>query len=107
LRVSAGRVDDRRAEPLTDGALTRALRDDLATTMGIEAMPSEVRLNRWPSSLPQYRVGHLDRLAAIEGDVARAGPGVIVTGAAFRGVGLPACIAQGRGAARQLLSLFG
>jgi oxygen-dependent protoporphyrinogen oxidase len=107
LRVSAGRLDDRRAEALTDAALIRALRDDLATTMGIAATPSEVRLNRWPSSLPQYRVGHLDRLAAIEGDVTRAGPGVIVTGAAFRGVGLPACIAQGRGAARQLLSLFG
>lgn len=107
LRVSAGRIDDHRAEALTDAALIEALRADLRTTMGIEAPPLAVRLNRWPASLPQYRVGHLDRLAAIEDEVARVAPGVVVTGAAFRGVGLPACIAQGRGAARQLLSLFG
>ena len=107
LRVSAGRIDDRRAEGLTDQALVDAVRRDLATTMGIEAPPLAVRLNRWPSSLPQYRVGHLERLAAIEADLAHNAPGVVVTGSAFRGVGLPACIDQGRTAARQLLSLFG
>jgi protoporphyrinogen/coproporphyrinogen III oxidase len=107
LRVSAGRVDDRRAEALSDEALVAALRDDLTTTMGIEAAPREVRVNRWPASLPQYRVGHLDRLAVVEDEVRRHVPGVVVTGAAFRGVGLPACIDQGRRAARQVLSLFG
>jgi oxygen-dependent protoporphyrinogen oxidase len=106
LRVSAGRIDDVRAGRRDDGALVEELRGDLARTMGITDPPLAVRVSRWPASLPQYTVGHLDRLAAIEEDVARRAPGLVVTGAAFRGVGLPACIAQGRSAGRQILSLF-
>jgi oxygen-dependent protoporphyrinogen oxidase len=80
---------------------------DLRVTMGISRPPIATRVSRWPASLPQYRVGHLERLATIESDLAARAPGLVATGAAFRGVGLPACIAQGREAARQVLSLFG
>ncbi len=54
---------------------------------------------RWPGAFPQYRVHHLLRTAGIEAAVARLG-GIAVAGAAYRGVGIPACIASGRAAAR-------
>jgi oxygen-dependent protoporphyrinogen oxidase len=107
LRVSAGRDGDERIGGLDDGALVTALRRDLCTTMGITAHPSEVRVTRWPASLPQYRPGHLARLGALEASLAETSPGVMATGAAFRGVGLPACVHQGREAARRLVEHFG
>lgn len=102
LRVSAGRWGDDRIAALDDAALTAQLRRDLATTMGIEATPQEVRISRWPACLAQYRPGHLDRLDALEAALAGEAPGVTATGAAFRGVGLPACIYQGRRAGEQI-----
>ena len=56
-------------------------------------------VTRWPRAFPQYRVHHLDAHAGIEAAVARLG-GIAVAGAAYRGVGIPACIASGRAAAR-------
>jgi oxygen-dependent protoporphyrinogen oxidase len=107
LRVSAGRWGDERWLALAPGDLVAELRRDLATTMGIAADPLQVRVSPWPAGLPQYTVGHLDRLAAIEADLDAGAPAVSVTGAAFRGVGLPACIDQGRSAARQMLTRLG
>ena len=55
LRASVGRDGDDRALTLADDALVAAVLDDLATTMGVKAPPSEVRLTRWPRSFPQPR----------------------------------------------------
>ena len=76
---------------------------DLKTTMGISATPIEVRADRWPHSFPQYRPGHLRRVGRIERRLRRAAPGIVVAGAAYRGLGVPACIRQGRAAARSVL----
>ena len=54
------------------------------------------------NAFPQYRVHHLLRTAGVESGLARLG-GVAVAGAAYRGVGIPACIASGRAAAHALL----
>ena len=102
LRVSAGRWGDDRIAGLSDTDLVDRLRADLAVTMGIEAPPVEVRISPWPNGLPQYWPGHLDRLAAAEAALADQAPGIVVTGAAFRGVGLPAGIHQARRAAEQI-----
>ena len=64
----------------------------------------DVRVRRWPSSFPQYEPGHLDRVDAIERALAAALPRVVLAGAALRGIGVPACIRQGREAAREVLS---
>ena len=50
------------------------------------------RVTRWPNGFAQYRPGHLDRVAAIEAALAADAPGLLVAGAAYRGVGIPACI---------------
>jgi oxygen-dependent protoporphyrinogen oxidase len=59
-------------------------------------------LTRWPLAFPQYRVHHLVRTTGIESAMARLG-GLAVAGAAYRGVGIPACIASGKAAAQAVL----
>jgi len=104
LRVSIGRDGDDRALSLSDDALVTAALADLRDTMALRGEPREVRVTRWPSSFPQYRPGHLDRVAKLETDLATALPSVEVAGAALRGLGVPACIRQGRAAASRLLA---
>jgi oxygen-dependent protoporphyrinogen oxidase len=104
LRASAGRDGDPRATYMDDEALLGHLLVDLADTMALRGRPNEVRISRWPSSLAQYRPGHLERVAAVEADVAASAPGVAVAGAWARGVGIPACIRSGRNAARGVLA---
>ncbi|HLK44904.1 MAG TPA: protoporphyrinogen oxidase [Acidimicrobiales bacterium] len=99
LRVSAGKVDDRRALELDDGDLVARVCDELGGLFGSCGQPTASLVTRWPDSFPQYRVNHLARVDGIEAAAARLG-GVAVAGAAYRGVGVPACVASGRGAAR-------
>jgi len=62
------------------------------------------RLHRWQNANPQYDVGHLERVAEIE-KLAEELPGLYLTGSAFRGVGIPDCIAQGENVAKAVLSM--
>jgi oxygen-dependent protoporphyrinogen oxidase len=104
LRASAGSAEDERPSALADDELIARLLDELAATMDVAGTPTEVRLSRWPHSLPQYAVGHTQRIAEVEADLP---PGVVLAGAAYRGVGIPACIHDGREAARRLLEQVG
>ncbi len=104
LRVSAGRTDDRRWLDLDEETLIDRLRSELAETMGVSEAPIAVRVTRWNASLPQYRPGHTSRMDEVDQRLADAMPGVFATGAAFRGLGLPACVRQGRAAARSALA---
>ena len=104
LRASVGRDGDDAALALPDHALVDAVVADLADTMALRSRPAEVRVTRWSASLPQYRVGHLDRMDALDADLATAMPRVVVTGAALRGLGIPACIRQGAAASRRVLA---
>lgn len=104
LRASIGRDGDDRALTLSDDGLVAAALADLRDTMALRGDPREVRVTRWPSSFPQYRPGHLDRVDALDAHLAAAVPTVVVTGAALRGLGVPACIRQGRAAAGRLLA---
>ncbi|MCY3960501.1 MAG: protoporphyrinogen oxidase [bacterium] len=99
LRVSAGRYGDDRVLALSDDALLDAVMIDLSETMSLDAHPHTVRISRWARSLPQFRPGHLELVADIEKSLAHDAPWLRVTGAWARGVGVPACIHQGRQAA--------
>lgn len=107
LRVSAGHADDHRALDMDDEALVGRLLDELGWVVGVDTEPREVRITRWPRSFPQYAPGHLDRVAGIEAMLAEEAPGVIVAGAAYRGLGLPACVHQARRAAHQVGTVLG
>jgi oxygen-dependent protoporphyrinogen oxidase len=101
VRASVGRADDHRSEELDDDALVARVRDELAEFLGVATLPQVWLITRWPDSFPQYRVHHLLRVTGIEAAFRRL-PGLVVAGASYRGVGIPACIASGRAAARAL-----
>lgn len=104
LRVSAGRWRDERALELDDDALVSALHDELmAATGGRAAAPTSAHVRRWMAGFPQYRPGHLGLADRIDASIRAAAPALEVAGAAYRGLGLPACIDQGRTAARRLV----
>ena len=95
LRVSAGRVDDRRWLYLDESTLVETLRQELALTIGLQG-ECVTRVTPWRRSLPQYLPGHLQRCDQIDSSLQRDAPGVTVTGASMRGLGLPACVRQAR-----------
>jgi oxygen-dependent protoporphyrinogen oxidase len=101
LRASVGRYSDERAEAWSDAEVTARAWEELGMLMGLAGEPLESIVTRWPHALPQYRVHHLMRTAGIEAAMARLG-GIAVAGSAYRGVGIPACIASGRAAAQAI-----
>ncbi len=101
LRASLGRVDDRRAGGWSDEEVAERAWEELGALMGLRGEPVSARVVRFPDAFPQYRVHHLLRTAGVESALARLG-GITVAGAAYRGVGIPACIASGRAAAQAL-----
>ncbi len=102
LRASMGRIDDTRPGGWDDEAVAGRAWEELGALMGVSGAPRQVVVARYPLSLPQYRVHHLLRTAGVEAAIARLG-GLAVAGAAYHGVGIPACIASGRAAAHALL----
>jgi oxygen-dependent protoporphyrinogen oxidase len=101
LRASIGRAGDAQALQRSDAELLELARRDLRSLFGLTATPVDALVTRWGGGLPQYGVGHVERVARIEVEV-DAVPGQAVCGAAYGGVGVPACIASGRRAADQV-----
>ena len=89
-----------------DNALVALAFDELKSLLGITGEPSLVRVYRWPRATPQYTVGHADRVRQIEARLAMF-PGLYVCGSAYRGTGLPDCIADGRATAALLRAQTG
>jgi oxygen-dependent protoporphyrinogen oxidase len=100
VRVYAGRFGGRDLTTESDAALLDLACDELRT-IGIAALPVLTRVHRWPHGMPQYVLGHPDRLAQIE-EALEEHPGLALAGAAYRGVGIPDCIASGELAAESL-----
>jgi oxygen-dependent protoporphyrinogen oxidase len=101
VRCSVGRSGDVAVLQRDDEDLAALAAAELAGAIGITATPVARRVTRWGGGLPQYNVGHLDRVAAIRAAVAGQ-PGLAVAGAAYDGVGIPACVATARSAAAQV-----
>ena len=98
IRVFIGRSGQEDVLSLSDDALATLARGEVAERLGVRAMPSLLRVTRWPRGMPQYVLGHLERIARIEAALS-AWPGLFLAGNAYRGVGLPDCIASGEAAA--------
>ncbi len=105
IRVSVGRFGDVRHQTLDDDELRRSVGAELARLLDVHGLPIDSMVTRWDGAFPQYRVGHLIRVARIEQEVAPLG-GMELAGAAYRGVGIPACIGGGRAAARRILGFL-
>jgi protoporphyrinogen/coproporphyrinogen III oxidase len=102
LRTSVGRHGEEEALRRDDADLAAASREELAEAVGLTAAPVDTVVTRWEGGLPQYPVGHLERVARVRRGL-DAAPGLAVCGAAYGGVGIPACIADGRRAAEVTL----
>jgi len=102
VRVSAGRVDDDRAFNFSDGELVSKLLEELSLTVGLETPPEESRVIRWPKSFPQYESGHANKVDEIQRLLGCETPGVFVAGAAFNGLGLSACIRDGKASVQRV-----
>jgi protoporphyrinogen/coproporphyrinogen III oxidase len=98
LRAFVGRAHQAGALDLGDEALLALVRAEFERTLGITAPPALWRVFRWPRAMPQYTLGHLDRLAVIDQRL-RHHPGLSLAGNAYHGVGIPDCIASGETAA--------
>jgi oxygen-dependent protoporphyrinogen oxidase len=85
-----------------DADLVRLVEADLSALLSVAGRPVLVRVARHPAAMPQYEVGHLDRVAAIDRRVG-ALPGLALAGAAYRGVGIADCVRSGEAAADGLL----
>jgi oxygen-dependent protoporphyrinogen oxidase len=101
LRTSLGRAGEEATLQAADEGLVRVSLADLAAMAGITARPVDTHVQRWGGALPQYAVGHLDRVARIRAAVA-VHPGLAVCGAAYDGVGIPAVIGSARRAVSQV-----
>ena len=89
LRAFFGGSRSPQSMELDDATLHATVRHELGALLGIAAEPLFHRIYRWHHSNPQYDVGHLERIAAIECSLP---PGIHVAGSAYRGVGIPDCV---------------
>jgi oxygen-dependent protoporphyrinogen oxidase len=95
IRVMIGGAHDREILALSDEALVAIARADLREAMHLSAEPLLAHVFRHPAGIPQYTVGHLDRLASIDRRLA-AWPGLFLAGNAYRGPSINACVADAR-----------
>ncbi|MFH8801329.1 protoporphyrinogen oxidase [Streptomyces sp. NPDC017936] len=101
VRTSVGRYGETEIFQRDDAHLVDVSRRDLKAATGLDATPLDTLVTRWTDGLPQYPVGHHARVARIREHVAGL-PGLAVCGAAYDGVGIPACIASAYAAADQI-----
>jgi len=99
VRASVGRSGEARVLQRDDPELVALVLAELAEAVGPLPRLVDSRVVRWGGGLPQYAVGHLDRVRRTR-DAVAAHPGLAVAGAAYDGVGVPACARSGREAAR-------
>jgi oxygen-dependent protoporphyrinogen oxidase len=98
VRCSIGRHGDVSDIQRDDADLVAEAASELTAYAGFRGAPVDARVSRWGGALPQYAVGHRERVARIRASVS-AVPGLAVCGATYDGVGVPACIGTGRAAA--------
>ena len=101
IRCMVGRRGDRRWLDMDDETMVNRVHDELVEAMGLTAGPNHQSIQRWPQAMPQYLVGHQDRLDALDAAIHHL-PGLYLTGAAYRGVGLASCVADAKRTAQDV-----
>jgi oxygen-dependent protoporphyrinogen oxidase len=103
IRLYLGRYGSPDILANSDEQLLSLAKEELADTLKISAEPDFYRIYRWPNTMPQYNLGHLERLATINQRLTHH-KGLFLAGAAYRGVGIPDCIHSGEEAARGVVN---
>lgn len=94
VRCYLGGVGREQTLEAEDATMIRRVREALSQITGLAAEPIYGEVHRWSQGMPQYVLGHLDRVTAITTALS-AYPGLFLAGAAYRGVGIPDCIRDG------------
>jgi oxygen-dependent protoporphyrinogen oxidase len=103
VRASIGRAGEEERLQFDDAVLAARAHAELGALIGAELPPPVASwVQRWGGGLPQYAPGHLDRVATARSSLAEL-PGLALAGAAYDGVGIPACVASGESAAESVL----
>ena len=98
LRAFVGGAQRQELAACGDQEMLNLVKEELSSIMGINTPPEKSWIYRWPKGMPQYVIGHLDRLEAIDA-ITKEQKGLYLAGASYRGIGIPDCINQGRQAA--------
>ena len=106
LRCFLGGSQDEAALTLSNDEILETVRRELDEILNLTAEPLAARVYKWPSSMAQYQVGHLDRLERIR-NLLQETPRLTLAGNGYRGIGVPDCVRTGREAATQMLGYFG
>ncbi|NMD72547.1 protoporphyrinogen oxidase [Bacillus sp. DNRA2] len=106
LRCYVGKPDDQDAVNLSDEEIVKLVLTDLNKTMNITEQPLFHVITRWHNTMPQYTVGHKERMEKVKAGLTTELPGVYLAGASFEGVGIPDCITQGKGAVSKVLDFL-
>jgi len=105
LRASLGRAGEAQVLQREDAELIALVRHELRALIEVDAEPVDALVTRWGGGLPQYAVGHVAAVGRIRSAVEQV-PGLAVCGAAYNGVGIPACIASGQAAAADVVAFL-
>jgi oxygen-dependent protoporphyrinogen oxidase len=100
VRASVGRIGDEVELQREDSELVRVVLAELERVVGPVGALVDSRVSRWGGGLPQYAVGHVDRVRRIKAALPQ---GLAVAGAAYEGIGVPAVIKSGQEAAAGVL----
>jgi oxygen-dependent protoporphyrinogen oxidase len=98
LRAFVGGALQPELADLSRDELLMRVMGDLRDLLGISQTPLFAEVTKWERSMPQYHIGHCERVKRIEERVA-ALPGLVLAGNAYRGLGIPDCILSGEAAA--------
>jgi protoporphyrinogen/coproporphyrinogen III oxidase len=104
LRCYVGKPGDEAIVEQSDCAIVTAVLEDLKQTMGITCKPEFAVVSRWQDAMPQYTVGHKERLAQLAKFMEKELPGIYIAGSSYHGAGLPDCIVQGEEAVKNVLN---
>ncbi len=106
IRCFVGGAKGGKLLDLNNTEMTAMVRRELKDIMGIEAKPLFTRIYRWKNAMPQYIIGHEERVRDIEDKTARH-KGLFLTGSSYHGIGIPDSIHGGEITAKKILSLLG
>ena len=101
VRCYVGAVGEDDVLDADDADIVEACARHLAAVVRLPDMPERSRVMRWPASMPQYEVGHLERVASIRDGLP---PGIVVVGQAYDGVGVPDCVRAANETAARLIA---